>query len=103
MFKDFIGVELASLPDGFYTTPTLHWNVWSAKQQTANCEVAYRTEGLRWSADYFLILNGEETFGDVGGWVTIDNRSGKKYENAKLKFATYSDSKLYSLPRPVTQ
>jgi hypothetical protein len=21
----------------------------------------------------------------VGGWVTIDNRSGKKYDNAKLK------------------
>jgi hypothetical protein len=22
---------------------------------------------------------------DIGGWVTIDNNSGKRYENAKLK------------------
>jgi len=30
-------------------------------------------------------LNEEETKADIGGWVTIDNNSGKKYVNAKLK------------------
>lgn len=30
-------------------------------------------------------MNEEETKADIGGWVTIDNYSGKKYENAKLK------------------
>jgi hypothetical protein len=30
-------------------------------------------------------LNNDETKADIGGWVTIDNRSGKRYLNAKLK------------------
>ena len=32
-----------------------------------------------------MILNGDETKGDVGGWVTIDNNSGKRYLQTKLK------------------
>ena len=32
-----------------------------------------------------MTLNSEETLADIGGWVTIDNNSGKKYTNAKLK------------------
>ncbi len=30
-------------------------------------------------------MNNDETLADIGGWVTIDNNSGKRYENAKLK------------------
>ncbi len=30
-------------------------------------------------------MNEAETAADVGGWVTIDNNSGKKYVDAKLK------------------
>ena len=47
--------------------------------------MAYRTTGFKWAADYSIILNNKETEGDIGGWVTIDNNSGKKYVNAKLK------------------
>lgn len=32
-----------------------------------------------------MTLNAEETLADIGGWVTIDNNSGKKYVDAKLK------------------
>lgn len=52
---------------------------------TTNCEVAYRTTGFSWKSDYSVILNGDETKADVGGWVTIDNNSGKRYKDAKLK------------------
>ena len=31
------------------------------------------------------MLDKTDKKGDIGGWVTIDNNSGKKYENAKLK------------------
>jgi hypothetical protein len=47
--------------------------------------VAYRTTGFSWKADYIVTVNNEETKADVGGWVTIDNNSGKKYVNTKLK------------------
>jgi hypothetical protein len=32
-----------------------------------------------------LTINNQETAADIGGWVTIDNNSGKKYVDAKLK------------------
>lgn len=32
-----------------------------------------------------MTLNSDETKADIGGWVTIDNNSGKKYVDAKLK------------------
>ena len=32
-----------------------------------------------------MTLSKDETVSDIGGWVTIDNNSGKMYENAKLK------------------
>lgn len=85
IFNKIAGVEFPTLPDGFFTTPTLNWKVFSEKPLTTSCEVAYRTTGFSWKADYSLTLNEEETNADVGGWVTIDNNSGKKYVNAKLK------------------
>lgn len=47
--------------------------------------MAYRTTGFGWKSDYSLTLNADESLGDIGGWVTIDNNSGKEYINAKLK------------------
>lgn len=32
-----------------------------------------------------MIVNKKEDKADMGGWVTIDNKSGKKYEKAKIK------------------
>lgn len=78
-------IDLAEVPDGFFTVPTLNWKVFSEKAQSQKCEVAYRTTGFSWKADYIVTVNNEETKADVGGWVTIDNNSGKKYVNTKLK------------------
>lgn len=32
-----------------------------------------------------MTLSDDEKVADIGGWVTIDNNSGKKYVDAKLK------------------
>lgn len=78
-------IDLPAIPDGFFTVPTLNWKVFSTEAQSNTCQVAYRTTGFNWAADYSIVLNNDETKGDIGGWVTIDNNSGKKYVNAKLK------------------
>lgn len=78
-------IDLASIPDGFFTMPTLNWKVYSETDQAQKCELAYRTTGFQWKADYIITINEAETKADVGGWVTIDNNSGKKYVDAKLK------------------
>lgn len=78
-------IDIASIPDGFFTKPTLNWKVFSEISQTQKCELAYRTSGFQWKADYIITINEQETKSDISGWVTIDNNSGKKYENSKLK------------------
>ena len=85
VFNNVDGIEFVSLPKGFFTKPTLNWKVFSKNNLTTDCEVAYRTTGFSWKSDYSITLDQDETHGDVGGWVTIDNYSGKKYEDAKLK------------------
>lgn len=57
IFNKIAGVEFPTLPEGFFTTPTLNWKVFSEKAITTACEVAYRTTGFRWAADYSLTLN----------------------------------------------
>ena len=85
VYNNVDGINFPSLPAGFLTLPTLNWKVFSEKALTTNCEVAYRTTGFSWKSDYSLTLNGDETKADVGGWVTIDNNSGKRYKNTTLK------------------
>ena len=31
VYNRIAGIEFPSLPDGLFTTPTLHWKVWSDK------------------------------------------------------------------------
>jgi hypothetical protein len=37
---------------------------------------------------------------DFAGWVTIDNRSGKKYQNAKLKLIA-GDANIVKKSKPI--
>ena len=62
--------------------------------------MAYRTTGFSWKADYSLTLNQDETQADLGGWVSIDNRSGKRYLNAKLKLIAGDVNTVSNSPRP---
>jgi hypothetical protein len=48
-------------------------------------EVTYLTAGVNWRADYTAVLADDEKTIDLNGWVTVDNRSGTGYEDAKLK------------------
>lgn len=41
-------------------------------------------------------MNAKEDKADIGGWVTIDNYSGKKYTNAKLKLIAGEVNKVSS-------
>lgn len=85
VFNKIDSIQFSSLPEGFFTVPTLNWKVFSENPAEIVCEVAYRTTGFGWKADYSLTLNSDESKADIGGWVTIDNNSGKKYIDAKLK------------------
>ena len=74
-----------ALPDGLITKPTLVWMVDAGQEGEHDTEIAYLTNGLNWQADYVLVLAEDSETLDLNGWVTLDNRSGATYEDARLK------------------
>ncbi len=77
--------ELAKLPEGLITRPTLEWLVQAARAGSHDVALAYLTQGLQWHANYVVVLAQEENAVDLTGWVTVDNRSGGSFKDAKLK------------------
>ncbi|MEL6772028.1 MAG: hypothetical protein AAFP18_13255 [Bacteroidota bacterium] len=78
-------IELASLPTGLLSRPSLLWLLNAGRAGEHRAEVSYMTEGLGWKADYVAVVSEDETEVDVTGWVTLNNQSGATYRNARLQ------------------
>ncbi len=76
---------LPQLPENLIAKPTLMWLFDNASKESHQLEVSYLTNNISWKADYVLVVNQEDTLGDLSGWVTINNQSGAAYKEAKLK------------------
>ncbi len=78
-------VNFPALPEGLITRPTLFWLYNSSADGKQDLRVGYQTSGLSWNAEYVGVLNEAETSLGLSGWSSINNQSGKTYENATLK------------------
>jgi hypothetical protein len=74
-----------SLGDDTILKPTLLWVLRSDKATKFEAQLSYVTGGMRWSADYNLVSPEKADELDLIGWVTMDNQSGKSFENASIK------------------
>ncbi|MDA1049731.1 MAG: hypothetical protein O3C40_04520 [Planctomycetota bacterium] len=63
----------------------LYWNVQSEIDGEATIEITYFTSGIRWSADYVLVADREETRVGFEGFVRVFNESGEEYEDAQVR------------------
>lgn len=72
------------IPENLIAQPTLMWTL-DGEPGRREVEVSYLTKGMSWRADYVLVVNDDDTEGDLTGWVTLDNTSGASFENAQLK------------------
>lgn len=70
----------------------------SDRNGAADVELSYITGGMSWAADYNLVAPSEGNIIDLTGWVTMDNQSGKSYENARIKLMAGDVSKLQPQP-----
>ncbi|MFH0786813.1 MAG: DUF4139 domain-containing protein [Pseudomonadota bacterium] len=73
------------MPQDLISKPTLIWLLNNQVTTPQKIEALYLTNGLNWKSDYVLVLNEQDTRAGLSGWVTIDNKSGAAYRNAKLK------------------
>ncbi len=73
------------IPKDLISKPSLIWLLDNKTAAPQKIEALYLTNGLNWKSDYVLVLNEQDTRADLSGWVTIDNKSGAAYPQAKLK------------------
>ena len=71
-------------PKGFLK-PTLLWRLLSTETGSQEVEFSYLTGGMRWEANYNAVARERGDAFDIIGWVTIENMSGKDFENAHVK------------------
>ncbi|HEX7045009.1 MAG TPA: DUF4139 domain-containing protein [Burkholderiales bacterium] len=65
--------------------PTLVTHLESRRAGEQTVELSYLTGGLAWQADYVAELNAADTALALSGWVTLTNRSGTAYPDARLQ------------------
>jgi hypothetical protein len=96
-------IQLGSVPGGLVVKPTLVWTLESGRSGSERAEVSYLTDNISWHAEYVAVVNEKETGLDLNGWVSLDNRSGAAYENAKLKLVAGDVRRVPPPMMPVAQ
>ncbi len=82
------------LGDDTILKPTIEWQLQADKAGKLDAELAYVTGGMSWEADYNIVAPEKSDLLDFVGWVTMDNQSGKTFENAKIKLMAGDVSKI---------
>ena len=74
-----------SVPANLRDRPTLTLDLDNRHSGEQDVELSYLTGGLSWRADYVAELNATDDKLDLNAWITLTNRSGTSYPNARLQ------------------
>ncbi len=94
-------VELAELPAGLVSRPSLLWSLDCQKAGTHKTEIAYQTGGLNWRCDYVVVSSGDDSEADITSWVTLENSCGASFKNSSVKLLAGDVHRVQ--PQPVPQ
>ena len=89
------------LGDDTVLKPSFNWLLQSDKPGTFDAEVGYVTGGFDWSASYNLVSPEKGDFVDLVGWITMNNQSGKTFENARIKLMAGDVNKIQPQNQPM--
>ena len=85
------------LGDDTVLKPAFNWLLQSDKPGKFDAEVGYVTGGFDWNASYNLVSPEKGDLVDLVGWITMNNNSGKTFENAKIKLMAGDVNKIQPL------
>lgn len=74
-----------NLTDDTILKPRLEWLLASDKPGRFPAEFSYVTGGMSWQADYNIVAPEKGDLVDIVAWVTIDNQTGRTFDNAHIK------------------
>ncbi len=96
-----------ALADDSILKPTLNWQLQADRPGLFDAEISYVSGGMSWQADYNLVVsdkseNSSVNAVDLVGWVTMQNHTGKTFEDARIKLLAGDVSKLQP-PTPASR
>jgi hypothetical protein len=65
--------------------PAFNWLLQSDSPGKFDAEIGYVTGGFDWNATYNLVSPEKGDLVDLVAWITMNNQSGKTFENAKIQ------------------
>ena len=74
--------------------PEFIWTISAAKAAAVPAEMAYSTFAINWFADYNVVAMEDKDTLQLTGWITLDNKTGLDFENARVKFVAGNVGKL---------
>ncbi len=79
--------------------PTLSWQLETTHAGRSQAEISYVSGGMTWQSDYNLVVSDDPKNPslnslDLVGWITMQNHSGKTFENARIKLMAGDVSKI---------
>jgi len=72
--------------------PSLVWRIATKKPGKHSIELAYRAEGMTWTADYLAVLDEPGKQVDFSAWATIKNATGATFEQADVTLVSGATS-----------
>ncbi|HET58385.1 MAG TPA: DUF4139 domain-containing protein [Deltaproteobacteria bacterium] len=75
---------LPDIPEDLTAEPTLSWLFENKKAGKRHIAFSYLTGNVDWRANYLLTISDKNPTGELSAWVSIDNRSGVDYRNARV-------------------
>lgn len=82
------------LKDDTIMKPTVRWLIEADRAGSLDAELAYITGGMDWEASYNVVSPEKSNELTLVGWVTIVNKSGKYFQDARVKLMAGNVSKL---------
>lgn len=84
--------------------PTLNWMLRTDQPGKFDAELSYVSGGMTWQSDYNVVVqdgnesdkNSHTDLLDMIGWITMQNHSGKSFENARIKLLAGDVNKIQS-------
>ncbi|HVX67999.1 MAG TPA: DUF4139 domain-containing protein [Bryobacteraceae bacterium] len=80
--------------------PALDWILYSTQPARFAAELSYVSGGMSWSSDYNIVAPETGDTLDLVGWVTLDNQSGRQFDQARIKLMAGDVNKVVQRQNP---
>ena len=87
--NNYANISYSGSTNNLALKPQLSWKINVTKSGNQTVEISYQTSGITWWADYNAtyeeVKNSAQGLLSLNAWVSIVNKTGVSYEDAKLK------------------